>query len=251
MRILGGLCSILCILNLFAEDAQDVDEFNPKVLSDISESAQGEAVSFDGIHGLFGLDFGLHKFGATIGSSDNFTQCNMNLFALCLGLEYAKSFRKGLLIAVDIDCSLSFNGKKEESWKDLNSEYESSHGEPNGGNRTGKLEKDALSPSVAVKCGYLLSKYKSMIFFKVGVSKLSGAYHFRRNDATSKVDFNAYVPVIGLGAERKFNSKLGISAEVSFSMKKNAKKTAGSVEHKTEIERTGARLMAVYNMHSK
>ena len=188
-----------------------------------------------------------NKFGASLGESNNFTSNNMNLFGICFGLEYSKTFRKGFLLAAGIDLSLT-KGKKEGNWKDLNGEYDSQHEASPYEDKNGKLEKNALSPSVMVKCGYLLPEYKTVLSIKCAISRRNSNYQYKLKDAISKVNFNAFIPSVGLVAEKKINDKFGASLEVNFAMNKKSNRTVDGFKHKMNMKRSDIKLMGIYTI---
>jgi hypothetical protein len=224
------------------------DDSAPTVIADISKDAQESAASFDGLRGLFGLGLVSHKFGATVGDSDKFTSNNINSLTGVLGMEYAKTFRKGFLIAVTTNLSVT-KGSKDGSWKDLNSEYDLQRGELVSGNKTGKLKTNAISPFVGLKCGYILSKFKSVAYAKVGVSQNGGSYQYKQSGAESNDSFKVYAPAFCLGFERKLNSKWGASLEAVISIKKTSMRDLGGVKHKTKAGCSGFRVLAIYSSH--
>ncbi|MDR2724172.1 MAG: hypothetical protein LBB25_03140 [Holosporaceae bacterium] len=245
MKILGCFCLILCIFDIFAEDADKNTGSGPTIFSDISESAREEAVSFDGIHGLLGLCLTPNEFEASYGRRDNFTRNNMNLLSICCGIEYAKALRNGLLIAINADLNLSGKGKKEGTWGDLNKEYESQRGQLYPGKKTGKLEKDSLSPSVNMKLGYQLPKYNSMAYLILGLKKTSGSYKYIRNGGISDVSFNAYQPSVGLGWEKKINPEFGASVEAIVVFKKGFEEQFDNSVHHVKAAAKTVRLVAI------
>ncbi|MDR0632449.1 MAG: hypothetical protein LBF54_04425 [Holosporaceae bacterium] len=239
----------LCVFGVLAEKSDNDASSDPTVYVDISKSAREDAVSFGGARGLFGADLAFQDFDASVGNASNSTKNNVNLLGVCLGMEYAKAFRKGFLVAVDVGMDVSKKAKKDGSWSALNSEYETQRGVAHPGSRTGKLDSDTVSLNVAVKGGYLLPTYNSMMFLKLGVSKVGGTYSYKQgNNKVCDVKVSAYVPSLGLGIERKINKKWGASLEANLSLKKTSKKNCDNVEHKVKIGRTDIKLMAIYSV---
>ncbi|MDR3187472.1 MAG: hypothetical protein LBT63_03540 [Holosporaceae bacterium] len=246
MRLLGCFCFALCLFRCHADDEGKVES---KVYADISETAQNAAVSFGGIRGLLGISMLFQKFGASIENSGNFTEKSMNIFGASAAMEYAKEFRHGFLVAVDIGADISPKSKKEGDWNTVNREYESQRGAVYPGTRSGKFETDAFSPNIALKGGYLLPTYKSVIFVKIGVSQVSGVYYYKRDGAkVCDVGVKAFVPSIAFGGERKINNKWGASLEVGMSIKRRVKRKEDSVEHNIKIDRTIMKFMAIYDI---
>jgi hypothetical protein len=223
-------------------------ESQPRVYADISKSAQENAVSFDGIRGIFGVHFMFPKFGASIAERGNFTEHNFNIVGVNAGVGYSKSFRKNFLLAIDIGTDICKKGKKEGDWNTLNREYERERGGVYHGERSGKFESSPLLPNIALKCGYLFLNFKSVVFAKVSVSKVSGTYYYMRNGAkVCNADVSVYVPSIGVGIERKINKKWGASLEANMAIKRAAKKTEDGVEHKVRVGRKDLRIMGTYS----
>ncbi|MDR2067913.1 MAG: hypothetical protein LBP41_02915 [Holosporaceae bacterium] len=246
MRLLGVVCFALCI---FCCPAEDEGKVETKIYSDISEAAQNAAISFGGIRGLLGVSLLLQKFGASVENSNDFTENKVNIFGASAGMEYAKELRHGFLVAVDVGADISKKGKKEGDWNSVNREYENQRGAVYPGTRTGKFETDAFSPHIALKGGYLLPSYKSVIFVKASISQVSGIYYYKRDEAkVCDVGVKAYVPSIGLGIERKINNKWGASLEASIPIKRNLKKKEDSVEHKIRVSSISLKIMATYGI---
>ncbi|MDR2645973.1 MAG: hypothetical protein LBC04_02240 [Holosporaceae bacterium] len=245
MRILCSLCFIFFAFVVSAENIED-DGSAPKVIADISKDAQDGAISFDGFRGLFGLGVMSYKFDATVGDSNKFTNNNINSLTGVLGMEYAKTFRKGFLVGVTADLSVT-KGNKDGSWKDLNSEYDLQRGEFVAGNKTGKLKANAISPFVGVKCGYILPKFKSVAYAKMGVSQNGGSYQYKQNSIESNDNFKVCAPAFCLGFERKLNSKWGASLEAIISVKKTSNRELDDLKHKTRAGCSGFRVLAIYS----
>jgi hypothetical protein len=239
------------LLSAFSSWAEDSGT-GPKVYVDISKSAQEDAISFDGVRGILGLNLLSSGFDASIGNSENFTENRMNLLGLCLGMEYARAFRKGFLLAVDVTVDISKKSKKEGNWEILNKEYEAQRGRFHLGNRTGKFEKDLLSFQVALRGGYLIPSYKSMIFMKLGIGKMGGNYLYKVDNVdVCDIHVNAYVPSLGLGVERKINRKWGVSLEANWFMKKTVTGIYDNCNHRTKIGNRNIRLMGIYSIQDK
>jgi hypothetical protein len=226
-------------------------EIKPKIYADISKSAQDEAVSFDGIRGIFGLGMVSSGFGASVKGSSNFTDIKSNLMKMYLGLEYSKSFKKGFLLAVNIGTDLGKREEKKGGWDELNKEY-ALHKEAPSENHSGKFEKSLICPEVALKCGYLLPSMESILFLKVGISRLNGVYTYNSNDKeVCRLEANVYVPSIGLGFERKINKKWGASLEANFPINRKIKSVQDSIEHVVKAKSTNIKLMATYSVSAK
>ncbi|MDR1235404.1 MAG: hypothetical protein LBJ96_00195 [Holosporaceae bacterium] len=261
MRVIGCFCFALCVFNAFSEDSAEVGEkpkvvepasenkkIEPKVYVDISKSARENAVSFDGVRGIFGVSFSGSNFQSSVGESSNYTNISSNLMEVYLGVEYSKSFKKGFLLAVDIGTDISKNKKSDGGWGEINREYEAQRGRfyPD---RTGKFEKNAMCPAVSLKCGYLLNSLESVLFLKLAVSRLSGVYTYNSVDReVCKVSSSSYVPAIGLGFERKINKKWGASLEASVSIERKSKRLADTVDHAAKIKRADVKMMAIYSI---
>ncbi|MDR0753157.1 MAG: hypothetical protein LBE95_00595 [Holosporaceae bacterium] len=249
MRALCSLCFAFFIFAVSAEDMEG-DSSAPTIIADISKDAQESAVSFDGFRGLFGLGLMSYKFGATAGDGDRFTNNNINSLAGVLGIEYAKTFRKGFLVAVTTDISVT-KGSKDGSWKDMNSEYDLQRGGSVAGNKVGKLKTNTISPFIGVKCGYVLPKLKSVAYAKMGVLQTGGSYQYEQNGTKSNDNFKVYAPAFCLGFERKLNSKWGASLEAVISIKKSAERKLDSIKHKTKAGYSGFRVLAIYSSYNE
>jgi hypothetical protein len=229
--------------------SEENKEVKPKIYVDISKSAQQEAVSFDGIRGIFGLGFASPGFGASIENSQNFTDIKSNLMNMYMGIEYSKSFKKGFLLAVNVATDLGKKDEKNSGWADLNKEYDARRGAVHAGSHGGKFERGIICPEVALKCGYLLSSMESILFMKVMVSKLNGTYTYNSDDKeVCRVAANVFVPSIGLGFERKINKKWGASLEASFPLSGKIKSVGDTVEHVVKAKSTNVRLMVTYSV---
>ncbi|MDR1983028.1 MAG: hypothetical protein LBQ08_04525, partial [Holosporaceae bacterium] len=143
----------------------------------------------------------------------------------------------------------SKKNQKDGAWKDLNNEYYAQHGQIYLGDKTGKLESNALCPGINLRCGYIFPKYESMVFLKIGISKVNGKYYYNSGGAeVCNVNVNAFVPSIGVGVEKKINRKWGASLEANLPMKRNTKNIRDNIEHKTRVGCTDLRLMAIYSI---
>ncbi|MDR2766218.1 MAG: hypothetical protein LBB63_02015 [Holosporaceae bacterium] len=223
----------------------------PKVYSDISQTAQDDAVSFDGIRMIVGLCLAFNSFDASTGNVGAATGVSITSPSLSMVMEYSKAFRKGFLLGITMGARVSKKSSKDGSWADLNKQYENARGAAHAGNHTGTLEKDSFNPEVALKAGYQLSGYSSMLYAKVGVVKVNGVYHYQSNGAKiCDVDVNAMLPTIWIGAERKINKKWGASLEASISIGRQSKQPADTVEHRIKMSRKEFSILAVYSISS-
>ncbi|MCR5224760.1 MAG: hypothetical protein K6C34_01630 [Alphaproteobacteria bacterium] len=242
--------SFVVALNAFTAFADD-EGLEPTIYADISEAAQVDAVTFDGFRGFIGMVFQTMNYQACTAKTSENTENKMNIFSLSVGVEYAKAFRKGFLIGVDISADINKKKKKDGNWTDLNRAYDTdtvgTYG--NAALKKGKLESEALTPNMSVKLGYLMPRYNSILFLKAGLSKLGGTYVYSYSGAdVSKVDVSKFIPVIGLGGEYKINSKLGAGLEANMSLGKTATKDLGGVSHKIKLSRKDIRLMGTYRI---
>jgi hypothetical protein len=265
MKIIGCFCFILCAFNVFSENSDDADEkpvavnppvedkkTEPKIYVDISKSARENAVSFDGLRGVFGVCFSGSNFESSVGGSSNYTNISSKLLEAYFGVEYSKSFKKGFLLAVNIGADISNSTKSKCGWSEINREYEVQRGMFYTANRTGKFEKSTLCPGVAFKCGYLLPSLESVLFLKFAISRLNGVYTYNSgNKEICKVSSNNFIPSIGLGIERKINKKWGASLEANISIKRSTKHVADTVEHVVKAKRADVKMMAIYSIADK
>jgi len=277
MKLLCCLGLFFVVMDAFSEDAEseksdpteptevkapddtDDDSGKPKVYADISDSAQKNAASFDGVRGVIGFNFSKNKFGASarqahqqgssLSENFNYTENSIDLFGLCFGVEYSKSFRSNFLVAGDVGIDLTKKEAKEGAWSDLNKDYDErlpTYTPP----KTGKLEKKAITLRGGIKCGYMIPSYKSMVFLKLGVSKVDGRYYYNHDTASgADVQFSVYVPSVAIGVEKKFNKQWGASLEASISMKRSNNYTASDTsEHSVRVGRNDVRLMGIFNI---
>ncbi|MDR1560948.1 MAG: hypothetical protein LBS23_01180 [Holosporaceae bacterium] len=253
MKIFCCICLFIFPYVFGDDDASNNTETKPKLFADISRSAQENAVSFDGMQALFGFNFAFQNFIASVGNSKNLTQNKMDAFGARVGVGYSKSFKKGLLVAINIVADVLKKSKKDGNWNVCNQEYENQRGAVYPGERTSHLETDVFSPNIALKCGYLFPGFQSVIFATISVAKISGTYSYKRDGANvCNVGVNAYIPSLGLGIWRKFNRQWGASLEADFALNKpKYKKTEDSVEHTTKFShRININVVATFSITS-
>ncbi len=242
---------LVTILSAFATFASDSD-LEPTIYADISESAQEAAITFDGVRGFAGLVLQSIKYQSRTENNSTQTENKINMFGLSIGVEYAKAFRQGFLIGFDVSADINKKKKKEGNWKALNAAYDADTSTIYVGVddlKTGKLETEAITPNISLKVGYLLPKFKSLLFLKAGISKLGGTYHYNFAGANvCKVDVSKFIPVIGLGAEYKINSRWGAALEANMSLKKTCTKRLANIQHKIKIGRQDIRIMGTYRI---
>ncbi|GHT91541.1 hypothetical protein FACS1894122_04140 [Alphaproteobacteria bacterium] len=266
MRNLACIFFVLCFFNAYSkDDSQENDEFEPEteqtdlgkgkdnafepeIEADVSDTAVQNAVSFDGAKGLAGFGMTMQNYGASIKDGETTTTNSMSMFHLTAGLDYAKSFKKGLLLSVCVMCDISKKKRIESNdgdWRNLNESYDDlidRHGLKNG-----FLETGMFTPSLAVKCGYNIKSQKLVAFLKLGVSRLSLSYNYILDNVDeykhTKVKINAMVPTIGIGAEKKINKKLGCIAEINFPIKRKSKVKVDGVEHTLKAGGVSMRIM--------
>ena len=247
MKKIISFAAVLSMCSALADEGG----LEPKIYVDISEAAQEEAVTFDGFRTLFGVVYQYVKYRAFTANNSQDTENKMNMFSLAVNAEYARSFRNGFLVGVDIGTDISQNKKKEGSWADLNAAYD---GDTSAtytvtALKNGKLETGIFTPYIALKAGYAIPRVELLAFLKAGLSRLSGTYHYTYGGAKiSKVEVSKFVPHIGLGVEHKINSKWGAILEANISLHKECTKTLGGVSHKIKLGRSDIRIMGTYRM---
>ena len=129
------------------------------------------------------------------------------MFGLTAGLEYAKSFKNKLFLAVQVLADISSRKKKEDSWKALNEDFDSRVSA--AGERKARLQTDMITPSLGLKAGYLFRKQRCVAYLKLGIARISGKYTYDLNGtnfATASV--NAIAPNIAIGGEYRINKKI-------------------------------------------
>ncbi|GHU13241.1 hypothetical protein FACS189449_08340 [Alphaproteobacteria bacterium] len=248
MKNLAYICFLLCFFNAYSNDDSKKGEFSPEtmkndigkgkdtsfdpeVYADISDTAIQNAVSFDGARGLIGFGMAKRSCGASLKGEKNFTSNSITAFYLTIGLDYAKSFRKGLLLSVCALCDISKKSKKKSDWRGMNASYDDKYHDLSG-SKSGFLETGMFTPSLSLKCGYHMKEYKLVAFLKLGISRLSLTYNYILNENEhSRVKINPMVPTIGLGAEMKINKKWGCLGELNFPIKRTTKVERNGVEH--------------------
>ncbi|MDR2107395.1 MAG: hypothetical protein LBO73_02665 [Holosporaceae bacterium] len=228
---------------------------SPKVYLDLSKSAKKNAVSFDGIRGLFGLIYVTTNFGASLYGFENFKEHTHKTIGLHLGLEYSKSFRKNFVLSGIISADLTSKFTREASWSELNKEYERAVRERYeemqyaGLQKTGILRKGMFCPSAAVKCGYPIKAYESMIFLKLGASLVSATYFYDIGSfPICAVSVKTILPSLGLGIEKKFNKQWGASLETNISLRRPVTEFQDYVSHKIKTKRFDLRLVGLYTL---
>ena len=221
---------------------------DPEVVAQISQTAVDKAASPDGIKGILGILIGPQKFEGSITNGQKTTSQKIGVFGLTAGLEYAKSFKNKLFLAVQILADIAPKKKKEDSWKALNEDFDSRISD--AGERKAKLQTDMITPSLGLKAGYLFRKQRCVAYLKLGISRISGKYTYDlngKNFATASV--NAIAPNIAIGGEYRINKKIGSSMEIGFPIKKRIhKKTINGIEHKSKISRVEVRILGTYTI---
>jgi hypothetical protein len=217
--------------------------FEPEVYADPSDTAIQNAVSFDGAKIICGVGMSMQKYGASVKGHENFTSNSVNAFNAIIGMEYAKPFKKGLLVSGGAFMAIGKKQKKELDWNSMNANYNELKS-ASVGVRSGYMENSALIPLALLKCGYALKKYKSVAFASLKIAWMSVSYGYTLDgvkvcDAAVK----PIVPLIGFGIERKWNKKIGVLAEVSFPIKRTCKTTADGIEHCIRVGQTSLTIM--------
>lgn len=221
---------------------------NPEVVAEISQTAIDKAASPDGIKGILGILVGPQKFEGSIADGQKTTSQKIGVFGLTAGLEYAKSFKNKLFLAVQVLADISSRKKKEDSWKALNEDFDSRISD--AGERKARLQTDMITPSLGLKAGYLFRKQKCVAYLKLGIARISGKYIYDLNGANfATASVNAIAPNIAIGGEYRINKKIGASMEIGFPIKKRIhKKTINGIEHRSKISRVEIRLLGTYTI---
>lgn len=215
--------------------------------ANIGQMAQMDAVSFDGVRLFLGLLYAQDKFCASINEVNSYTDNKLNLIGGTVGVEYSKSFKKGFLLGVNIFVDFVKSKKIEDSWARLNKSY------ADASVAVGPkaiLENNVMRPGVAFKGGFLLKKYKSTIYAKVGFTQINAKYKYQNLSLFEhNVHAKQYVPFIGLGLERKFNKKFGFAFEAWLSFNKTSKKYLYPANlQKTKMRTIEVRALGTYSI---
>lgn len=230
-----------------------VAALEPIVYSDISEEAQDAAVSFDGINALVGVLLNHTRYLARTPSSYEDTKSPFNNAGASLGVGYNKSFRRGILVGVNAGVDITPRDKKESAWECLNAAYtKDTAAKYTGGDKTGTLETDFITPNCGVSVGCMLPKYRLALFLKVGVSKLKATYAYsQQGKGVCDAAFSKLVPSVGVGVERKFGPKIGVAVEANIAQKKSAITGQDGSAHDIRVSRTDLKIMGIYSMSSQ
>lgn len=232
-------------------DVQDKDQNanQPQVFADISEAAQEAAVKFGGMRVLLGTMFSQYKLNTGLVNKNQNADHKMNIVGLTLGGEYSKSFHKNFLLAMGLQIDWTVRRHIEGSWGKINPAYEDTRGRYWSGDRSASVENSVIVPSIFVKGGYLLRKYSSAIFLKLTVSQIKTKYKYMQNGTEiGNTEMKWYSPSIGLGAERKFNSKWGTVIEANFAVPRKSKKNSDYCNHQVKLGKFDARIMATLTL---
>jgi hypothetical protein len=246
---LFAACVVCCgVVWADDDDSDDGDSSNdPTVISDISKSAVEKAVSYDGTRLLFGLDFGMQDFSACTATNATITKQNINAMGVALGGEYSHSFKNGLNIGGTMLIDVASKKTKDGPCNEFNSAANLGTGV------TAKLTRDVFTPSFALKLAYPIKSYKSIIYGKAGVARVTGTYEYitTNSGAKEEVNANAMVPFLVIGLERKINKKFGVLVELAWSLKKSLKKPYGTTNavHNIDVSRKDLRILGTFSLH--
>lgn len=224
------------------------NSMDPVVVAQISQTAIDKAASPDGIKGILGLLIGPQKFEGTITNGQKNSSQKINIFALTAGLEYAKSFKNKLFLAIQILTDISPRKKKEDSWKVFNEDFD--FRVSNAGERKARLQTDIITPSLGLKAGYWFRKQKCVAYLKLGISRISGKYIYDLNGTNfATANVNAIAPNIAIGGEYRINKKIGANMEIGFPINRRIhKKTINGIEHRSKISRIEVRILGTYTI---
>lgn len=241
------ICCAVLVNTVNAEDSP----IESKVYVDISKEAIDNAVKFDGARVLGGLYFAPTHVDTGSTSSKSYTNHKMNQYGVTLGFEYSKELKKHDLIAgivgsIDITKKKTISG----SWEEVNKEYyQATLASYPAGNKTASLSVESVIPIIALKGGYKLKKYQSVVFAKVGVSQIRTKYNYKLNDADiGNGSAQIFVPSLSVGAEKKINKKLGVSFEVNVGLKRKQTKQINGFNHSIKANRRYVQLIATYGV---
>lgn len=239
--------AVLCVLSkLYAEDSFEVGA--PEVYADISEEAQKDSIKFDGARVLAGVSYYKSKINTGLVGIRESADHNLKFLGLTAGGEYVKTFKKKFVLLGGINVILEEKGKDDGSWETINPAYNMLMGNAPG-TRYAKIETPAFVPSVYVKAGYQLKNKLTMIFLKAGAAmeKVRCLYKLNGEEIGSG-EIVCYTPMVGLGAEHKFNKKWGITADVNVSIARKSKKEINGIQHQIRVRRVGVGIMGVYSL---
>lgn len=226
----------------------------PEIYADISQEAQEDSVKFEGMRLLAGLLYAQNKLTFGLAGSETTAGHSMGLIGATIGGEYAKSFKKNFWFAVNLSADITKKCKKIGSWKEINPAYEENKGSGGvGEKRDAQFETASFVPSVSVKVGYQLKPWTSLVFLEAGCSfaeNVKCRYSKDGRDFDS-CEMTFLVPKVGLGVEKKFNSKWSTIIKANMSLNRKSKKIMGNTEHQVKMRRISASIMAVFTTKSE
>lgn len=246
MRLYCGIC--LAMISFFAVAEE---EGEPTVYVDVSKKAQEEATKYDGPKLLAGLSYSWVSFQASVTNGLKSTKKEVNNFMLTVGVDYSKKLKKKFLAGMCVIADVWKGQKKTGSWSDMNNDYNTFRGPTFNafGERHAELTTANIIPEVSLRGGYLFKQLKSAAFVKAGIQRVEGTYRYRAGlHETSKVKALAWVPLIGIGGEKRINKKFGVRMELNFPLNRTVKKYNDLVEHQTKMGRRTVRLMGTLSV---
>lgn len=225
----------------------------PEIYADISPEAQEDSVKFDGLRLLAGLLYSQNK--VTVGLVNNTTTAghSMGTFGGIIGGEYAKNIKKNFWFAVNLSADITKKGKKNGSWAELNPAYNNVKGNNSSEKREARIEMSSFVPSISVKLGYQLKSWSSLFFLEAGCSFSEKVKcHYSKNGTeVGHTDMTFLVPKVGLGVEKKFNSKWSTVIKANMSLNRKSTKMFDGQNHQMKLRRISASIMAVLTTKSE
>lgn len=237
----------MCVANCEATPSE------PEIYADISQEAQEDSVKFDGMRLLAGLLYSQNKLTFGLENKPVTASHSVGLVGATIGGEYAKSFKKNFWFAVNLSADITKKGKKSGSWKEINPAYDTVKGTATSEKREAQFETSSFVPSVSVKVGYQLKSWTSLVFLEAGCSFAENVKcrYSRNGQEVGSSEMTFLVPKVGLGVEKKFNSKWSTVIKANMSLNRKSKKTIDQQEHQVKMRRISASVMAVFTTKSE
>lgn len=224
----------------------------PEIYADISEEAQEDSIKFDGLRLLAGLLYSQCKLTVGITDKPETASHTMGFIGGTIGGEYAKSFKKNFLFALNLSVNITKKGKKSGSWEEINPAYDKSKGPAGTNKREAQFEIPSFVPSVSLKVGYQFKSWASLLFLEAGchfAENIKCRYSQNDQEAGS-AEMTYLTPNVGLGVEKKFNSKWSAVIKANMSLNKTSKKMIDKHEHRVKMRRISASIMGVLTTKS-
>lgn len=259
MKKFSKSLAILCLsfssyhVDVAASNYGGENNMEPKVLAQISPSAVDKALSPDGLKAILGIYFGPQKFESMVVTDNKAlsqkTSKKMSVFAVSLGVEYAKSFKNSLFVAAQLLVDLGPKKKQSGEWSTINEAFDKSIDPIQyPGERKGQVCTDFFTPSIGLKIGYRFRKFRSNVYLKFAFSRLAGEYrYYLQDEIFGQIKANTVTLSGCLGAEYRMSKKFGVGLEIGapFQRKSNKKKIK-DVEHESKMSRVEVRALVYY-----